>query len=276
MVRPPSAYEVEALRLIEDWKVPSEGLIARVGRVVTAPVGWVSDAVMATPLVGTALEKAMAGGVSLANDLASWSVRPDAILAEYRRKGSEQVTTLADVSELDLEEIDRCIGYLAAKYKGWAAGQGAALGVAGGATAWADVPLVLSEALRAIAEYATYCGFDMSLQQERIYAMQVLSYASSPAGAAKGEMIRHLNKVGVQLAKRATWKELERSLFVRTLREIAQSVGIRLTKAKLAQVVPVAGAVVGAGFNAWYLNQVCDTAFNLYRERFINTHRRVE
>ena len=42
-----------------------------------------------------------------------------------------------------------------------------------------------------------------------------------------------------------------------------------LTKAKLAQVVPVAGAVIGGGFNAYYTDKVCKAAFYLYRERFL-------
>jgi len=37
----------------------------------------------------------------------------------------------------------------------------------------------------------------------------------------------------------------------------------------MAQIVPVTGAVVGSGFNAYYTSKVCDAAFNLYRERFL-------
>ena len=44
---------------------------------------------------------------------------------------------------------------------------------------------------------------------------------------------------------------------------------MRLTKAKLAQGVPIMGAVVGGGFNAYYTARVCDAAYHLYRERFL-------
>lgn len=33
--------------------------------------------------------------------------------------------------------------------------------------------------------------------------------------------------------------------------------------------MPVVGAAVGAGFNAYYTSKVCDAAFYLYRERFL-------
>ena len=48
-----------------------------------------------------------------------------------------------------------------------------------------------------------------------------------------------------------------------------RAVGVRLTKAKLAQVVPAVGAVVGSGFHACYTARVCDAAYCLYRERFL-------
>ena len=43
--------------------------------------------------------------------------------------------------------------------------------------------------------------------------------------------------------------------------------GTRLAKAKLAQLVPAAGAIVGGGFNALYTKRVCDAAYCLYLER---------
>jgi hypothetical protein len=53
------------------------------------------------------------------------------------------------------------------------------------------------------------------------------------------------------------------------IQRISQALTIRLTKAKLAQIIPVLGAGIGAGFNAYYTSNVCDAAFYLYRERFL-------
>jgi hypothetical protein len=53
------------------------------------------------------------------------------------------------------------------------------------------------------------------------------------------------------------------------MQRIAKRIGVRLTKAKLAQTIPVIGAGVGAGFNAWYVSRVCNAAYFLYRERFL-------
>ncbi|MGM3193258.1 EcsC family protein [Dickeya dadantii subsp. dieffenbachiae] len=53
------------------------------------------------------------------------------------------------------------------------------------------------------------------------------------------------------------------------IQQISKILGIRLTKAKLAQAVPVSGAVVGGGFNAYFTSNVCNAAYYLYRERFL-------
>ena len=71
------------------------------------------------------------------------------------------------------------------------------------------------------------------------------------------------------VALKKTWKDLEKHAFVKVVQKIAEALTIRLTKAKLAQVIPVAGAAIGGGFNAYYTNKVCDAAFYLYRERFL-------
>ena len=54
------------------------------------------------------------------------------------------------------------------------------------------------------------------------------------------------------MAKKQTWKQLEQHAFVKVIQQIAKALGIRLTKAKLAQVLPLTGAAVGGGFNAYF------------------------
>ena len=132
-----------------------------------------------------------------------------------------------------------------------------------------DIPALVTLNLRAIGEYATYCGFDVSTQQERLFAMNVLGLASSPSDASKTLALAQLVRIGQDVAQQKVWKQLEQHAFVILLQRIAKALGIRLTKAKLAQAVPILGGVVGAGFNAYFTSKVCDAAYFLYRERFL-------
>ena len=61
-----------------------------------------------------------------------------------------------------------------------------------------------------------------------------------------------LAKIAADAAKKTTWNTLEGRAFVRIIQQIARALGVRLTKAKLAQGVPIMGAVVGGGFNAYF------------------------
>ena len=139
-----------------------------------------------------------------------------------------------------------------------------------GTSGIADIVALIALNQRAIGEYATYYGFDISSQQERLFALNILGLASSPNDAAKQVAMAQLVRIAQDVAKKKVWRDLEKHSFVKIVQIIARSLGIRLTKAKLAQVVPVTGALVGAGFNAYYTDKVCDAAFYLYRERFLS------
>ncbi len=168
-----------------------------------------------------------------------------------------------------MEHVDRALGWLDVKYKSVAAAEGAATGAAGLPGIPVDIVAIVGINLRGIGEYATYCGFNISEQPERLFAMDVLAFASSPTDGAKQAALAQLVRIAKDAAAKKTWKELEQHSFVNIVRKIAESLGSRLTKAKLAQLVPYLGAGVGAGFNTYFTTRVCDASFFLYRERLL-------
>ena len=188
---------------------------------------------------------------------------------EFRGDGHSTVKAHKDIHDLDLEQIDKVVGFLGAKYKGIALVEGAGAGAVGIAGLAVDIPALITLNLRAIGEYAAYYGFDTSRQEERLFAFSVLGLASSPTDSSKALAMAQLIKISQDVAKKATWQELEKSVFVKIIQEIAKALGIRLTKAKLAQTIPAVGAAVGGGFNTYFTMKVCDAAFYLYRERFL-------
>ena len=132
-----------------------------------------------------------------------------------------------------------------------------------------DVPALIALNLRAIAEYATYYGFDVASQRERLFAMHVLGLASSPSDAAKMSVMAQLARIAADAARKKAWKDIEKEALATVIKALAKALGVRLTKAKLAQAIPIIGAAVGGGFNAYYTARVCDAAYHLYRERFL-------
>ena len=264
-----SKYERSAVASIHEWKNPQIGWFGKAMKVVNWPLEKAGDLITEVPGVDWVIEKVIGGLVSLLNDLAHWTVRPDAIYEEYRKSGFDNIKTPRDIFSLDLEDADRVNGWLGAKYKTLAGAEGAGAGYVGLPGIPPDIAALITLNQRAIGEYATYYGFNISSQQERMFALNILGLASSPNDAAKEVAMAQLVRIAQDVAKKKVWRDLERHSFVRIIQIIARSLGIRLTKAKLAQVVPVTGALVGAGFNAYYTNKVCDAAFYLYRERFL-------
>jgi hypothetical protein len=275
----PSDYERKAIHAIHTWKNPQIGWFGKAMEVINWPlskattvikkvpgVQWTLD--KGTPPVEWVLRKTVRGLVTLLNDGAQWSVRPKAIYKDFTKSGIH-VHSHDDIRELDLEQIDRALGWLDVKYKGIAAAEGGGTGAAGLPGIPVDIVAIIAINLRAIGEYATYCGFDVSAQPERLFAMNVLAFASSPTDGAKQAALAQLIRIAKDVAARKTWKELEKHSFVTIVQKIAASLGQRLTKAKLAQMIPYLGAGVGAGFNTYFTARVCDAAFFLYRERLL-------
>ncbi|MBO6573773.1 MAG: EcsC family protein [Rhodothermales bacterium] len=264
----PSAYEQQVVREIADWKQPSTGFMAKVrGRMSDA---WSSatDLAKKVPGVEWTIDNIVTGLLDLTNEISHDSVWQDGILKEYARYGTP-VATLNDIKQLDLEAVDSATNGLRAKYVSLAGAEGAATGFAGFAGIVPDIVALVALNLRAAGEYATYCGFDIKTQQERLYALQILDYVASSSDTAKELAVEPAYRVVKKVATSTGVSAIEQMGFNEAVERIARAIGMNLTGRKLSQVVPVAGAAVGAGLNVLYTRKVCDAAFHLYRERFL-------
>ncbi|MCH7926891.1 MAG: EcsC family protein [Candidatus Dadabacteria bacterium] len=264
-------YDEKAIQEIHIWKSPKLSFFNKFVSKLSKPLDKIANKVprkFSQNQVIDAIGKSVEGVIKVTNDASQWTVRPDSIMKEFNKRGYK-LRTLKGIKRIKLEEIDKIVGWLDAKYKGIATLEGGTTGAAGLFGIPADVVAIIALNFRAVGEYATYYGYDISTQQERLFALNVLGLASSPSDAAKEVALAQLVKIASDVAKKRTWKELEQHLFVQITRNIAKAVGIRLTKAKLAQFIPYIGAVFGAGFNAYYTSKVCEAAYYLYRERFL-------
>ncbi len=285
-------YDKNAIMQIHLWKNPKIGFVESCLNAAQEQLSSAKDRVMNVPYVADvtnkateivklpqnvvdAIDKASSGLFNILTDASAYSVRTEAILADFK-KGGHPIEDLSDIQKLPLEDIDRVVGFLDAKYKGIALCEGGVAGAAGtinpvaGALAIAaDIPTITSLCMRAIGEYATHYGFDISNQEERLFMMNILYYSSNPTDVTKQIALANLTRIANDVAKKKLWKDLNNSIFVNIVQGLAKSLGIRLTKAKLAQIIPVAGIVLGAGYNTYLMSTVCETAYMMYRERYL-------
>jgi hypothetical protein len=262
-------YDQYALDAIHAWKSPELGWFDQAMSIINWPLEKVGDVIFATPGVGDVIKYAIEGTVGVCNDVAQWSIPQEAIYEEFRKAGYSRVHKAEDIFELELEVIDKMAGWLDAKYKGVAFVEGAGFGALGLPGIPPDIASIITFSLRAVGEYATYYGFDISRQEERLFALNILGLCSSSTAMSKTLAMAQLVRIAQDAAKKKAWTVLEQHAFVQVLQQIAKALGIRLTKEKLGQVIPLAGAAIGGGFNAYFISNVCQAAYNLYRERFL-------
>lgn len=265
-----SPYEREALKQINAWRSPSAAWYSKLSS--AAAVAWndLTDLARRIPGIEWTIENVVTGLLDLTNEITQDSVWTDAVFKDFRNSGHD-VNSHDDIAALDLEHVDSVVEGLKRKYTALAAAEGTATGLAGLAGIVPDLIALVSINLRAAGEYATYCGFDISAPEERLYAFEMLNYVAQPSNKAKEFTFAPAMRVASRAARIQSMQTLEQLGLSAALQRAAKALGLKLTGAKLAQVVPVAGAVVGGGFNAYYTSNVCTTAYNLYRERFLVT-----
>jgi len=141
----------------------------------------------------------------------------------------------------------------------------------------ADIPALLTIALRCVQQIGRSYGYNTSEGAERDYVLHVLRTGSTVDSKLKMSFLlimKELEQVLVKVGwKKATegflGKELARLSLTGGMQQMAKVMGVQLTQRKALQIVPVVGAAVGGAFNATFLNDVARAAFMSYRRRFM-------
>jgi uncharacterized protein (DUF697 family) len=124
----------------------------------------------------------------------------------------------------------------------------------------ADFPLLLALKLKMLFDIAALYGYDIKDYTERIYLLHILQLTFSSQ--------HNRNKVYRRLAN---WEAYRQTLPPDAVnfnwRTFQQEYRDYLDLAKLAQLLPVIGAAVGAVANYKLIEQLGETAMNCYRMR---------
>ena len=262
----PTSYEQQVLSEIHAWRTRKPGVVGRTVAQVNKGLQRVTGLAMSVPGVQWTIDNVIAGLLQVVNELAQDTVWRESIYAEYRKRGYA-VYSAADIHAMDLKVADSTLQGVDIKYRSVTAAQGVAAGIAGAAGVIPDVVALVALNLRAVGEYATYCGYDMTLDHERYFALQILNAQAQPANGESAEGLVPMTAVSQSLAGSHAKLTVQQVAVSASIKPLVRALGKRLTAFKLAQAVPIAGALVGGGANALYTTRVCTAALHLYRER---------
>lgn len=265
-----SPYERQVLLDIEAWRSPSETWWSKVGQKASESWGSVTDLVHKVPGMDWAMDNVISGLLELTNEITQDSVWTEAVIKDFHNSGFS-IQNLTDIHALDLEHVDGVMDGLDRKYVGLASAEGAATGMAGAAGIVPDLVALVALNLRAAGEMATHCGFDMSDPTERVYALQILDVVASSGNSTRDVTIAPAVRTASKVARKHSMEFIEQVGLGNLIEGMVRRLGMNLTEKKLAQMVPVTGALLGGGLNYLYTTKVCRTCHHLYRERFLET-----
>lgn len=145
-------------------------------------------------------------------------------------------------------------------YKKTAAAEGGITGAGGFLLGLAEFPVLMAIKLKMLFDIATLYGYDVKDYRERVYILNIFQLAfSSP---------KHRKNVFEQMTD---WNEKSKKLpddaNAFDWRSFQQEYRDHIDLAKMAQLIPGIGAVVGVVVNYRLLNKLGETAMNAYRMR---------
>ena len=174
--------------------------------------------------------------------------------------GAKYTTQKALAATVSLEEKEAAVIKRIEFYRTTAAVEGGITGAGGILLGLADFPILLGLKLKLLFDIASIYGYSVMDYKERVYILHIFELAFSS----------HEHRKNIYL-KMVDWnersKELPEDINQFDWRNFQQEYRDYIDLAKLAQLIPIIGAPVGAVVNYKLIKKLGITAMNAYRMR---------
>ena len=248
----PTPYELDQIARIEAWRQAPPGLIERATGAALSPVARLISHVMP----------------------------PAAIEALLRASDWMAERTVPEIEARDgdgLEPRDAAARAIQQWAMAYAGGEGAVAGAVGLLSLPIDVPAMVTLSLRTIRRIGAVYGYAGADDRERQFIYAVLSVASANSAQQKRAALETLQGIETQmlahnwavLAERAARRGVSAEAMLLFARDVAQRLGVNLTKRKALAALPVVGAAIGATVNSWYMRDIGAAAQRAYQQRWL-------
>jgi len=260
-------------RDIEKWQHGDASLVAQAMNWAMAPMDWVVNQIVPDEVVDQ-VDKAVSQFLSLLNDASAWTYDPSEVVSLAVKKGIKAETVL-DLQNADIAKLDKIAQGYFSENAILAAVEGGGTGLGGAGFIAANIPLLFGINLRLIQQIGAAYGFDVSGPEYGPLVLSIFNVAAAGTKESKNEALREITVAAAALAHETGYKGRVSGTFRdqnrHFPREIAKNIGGR----KIAQLIPIAGAAIGAGINYWFTTETADTAFMLFRALYIERKERM-
>jgi hypothetical protein len=169
-------------------------------------------------------------------------------------------TTRKPAPIVSLYSTEQTLERLIKNYRHTAAAEGGITGAGGLLLGLADFPILLGIKIKMLFDIAALYGFDVKDYKERLYILHIFELAFSSQEHRRNVYIEMQNWEEKKLALPDNINQFE-------WRDFQQEYRDYIDLAKMAQLIPGIGAVVGVVVNYKLINQLGNTAMNAYRMR---------
>lgn len=174
-----------------------------------------------------------------------------------------KITTRKPALVDSLQSTEEAVQNLIKNYRHTAAAEGGVTGAGGILLGLADFPILIGIKLKMLFDIAALYGFDVKDYKERVYLLHIFELAFSSQ--------QHRRNI---YSKIENWEETKQAfpddINQFNWRSFQQEYRDYIDLAKMAQLIPGIGAVVGIVVNYKLINQLGITAINAYRMRILN------
>lgn len=267
-----SAYEREVQHELEQWQGGDDSLLRQAFDMAMRPVDWATNQMVSREGMAQA-DAAVGRFFSVLSDATRWSVSLDSALENAARHGVEAEDIVA-LRNADLEKLDAAARELAGPSAIAAAVEGGGAGLGGIALVAADIPALFGINLRLCQQMAATYGFDLRAPDYQPLIIAVLNVAACGTASARHQALREMTVAGSAFAAGARYLGHVSGSYSAQNRNVPREIAKQIASRKLAQLVPLAGAAVGAGVNWWFTKQTAEAAFMSFRALSLECRRR--
>jgi len=286
-----SEYEKQAQREIDRWQhgdgsiagwptgfadLPRNltGLARQAADLVMKPVDWAVERIVPPELVDR-LSDAIGEGLGYLNDASMWTFEEDDVLEKARERGIE-VEHVRDLRDHSLEDLDALARSFYNQNAILAAIEGGGTSLGGPLFIAADIPLLFTINFRVIQQVGGSYGFPLREPEFRPLVLSIYNVAASGSREAKHVAMRELSVAAAAFAHDAGYHgRRAQGTFREQNRHVPRELAKNLAARKLGQLIPIAGAAVGAGVNYWFTEQTAKASYMLFRSLYLERKERL-
>lgn len=276
-----NSTEIKLLEDIAEWKKSGPGFLNLATHVVTKPILWAADKLVpkeASEKLGVVGEKI----TEKLQDVSQWTVSEAEVLKatkEFEIDG-DTIIELQNASVFDL-------GHVAEEFMSFNTKLAMAEGFGTGLLGWpgliADLPALFMLNFRMLYQISLSFGYKVEPSSEEGqepfelgYMLRIFKIATASNKEAKAEALAELKKYeddhpdGItRLGGDFTRKQLGKNVGINLSRMLINQIVKETLARKAITSIPGIGAVLTAGFNYYYVQDVGKTALMIYQERFL-------